>query len=101
MEYLQKKGKYQEAAQPELILLDLNLPKKDGREVLEEIKSDDTLKAIPVVVLTSSDETDDVNHAYAHMANCYVTKPIEFDEFMTVITRLRDFWLSSVKLPDT
>ncbi len=101
LEYLNRTGKHRDATQPGLILLDLNLPKKDGRQILEEIKSDSALKTIPVVVLTSSDEADDIKHAYEHMASCYVQKPLEFDEFMTVIVRLRDFWLSSVKPPET
>lgn len=100
VEFLRKKGQYREAARPDLILLDLNLPKKDGREILKEIKSDDALKTIPVVVLTTSDDIDDVKKAYADMANCYITKPIEFDEFMAVIKRIGDFWLSFVKLPN-
>ncbi|MGZ4903624.1 MAG: response regulator [Halobacteriota archaeon] len=101
IEFLRRKGRYKEAARPDLILLDLNLPQKDGREILKEVKSDDALRTIPVVVLTTSDDIDDVKNAYADMANCYITKPIEFDEFIAVIERIGDFWLSFVKLPST
>ncbi len=101
VEFLRKKGQYRGAARPDLILLDLNLPHKDGREILKEIKSDAALKTIPVVVLTTSDDVEDVKSAYADMANCYIAKPIEFDEFMAVIKRIGDFWLSFVKLPNT
>lgn len=101
VEFLRKKGQYRGAARPDLILLDLNLPHKDGREILKEVKSDDARKTIPVVVLTTSDDVEDVKSAYADMANCYITKPIEFDEFVAVIKRIGDFWLSSVKLPST
>lgn len=101
VEFLRKKGQYRGAARPDLILLDLNLPHKDGREILKEVKSDDARKTIPVVVLTTSDDVEDVKSAYADMANCYITKPIEFDEFVAVIKRIGDFWLSFVKLPST
>lgn len=101
VEFLRKKGQYRGAARPDLILLDLNLPHKDGREILKGVKSDDARKTIPVVVLTTSDDVEDVKSAYADMANCYITKPIEFDEFVAVIKRIGDFWLSSVKLPST
>jgi DNA-binding response OmpR family regulator len=82
-----------------MILLDLNLPKKDGREVLAVIKGDHDLKRIPVVVLTTSKEEEDVHRAYNLAANCYVTKPVEFDEFMKVIRAIEDFWLTIVALP--
>lgn len=91
--------KYRNAVQPDLILLDLNLPKMDGREVLEEIKADDRLKRIPVVVLTTSAAEEDVARAYGSYANCYITKPVELDQFLSVVQSIDSFWLSLVKLP--
>jgi CheY-like chemotaxis protein len=99
MDYLKKRGKHSKAAQPDLILLDLNLPKKDGREVLAEIKEDKDLKRIPVVVLTISKAEEDILKSYNLHANCYITKPIEFNQFMDVIRSIEDFWLTIVKLP--
>jgi CheY-like chemotaxis protein len=84
---------------PDLVLLDLNLPKKDGREVLEEIKSDPALRNIPVVVLTSSQAEQDILKAYDLHANCYVTKPVDLDQFITVVKSIEDFWFTIVKLP--
>jgi chemotaxis family two-component system response regulator Rcp1 len=84
---------------PDLIFLDLNLPKKDGREVLKEIKSDDDLKAIPVVVLTVSKSEEDILKSYDLHANCYITKPVDLDQFMKVIRSIQEFWLTIVKLP--
>ena len=84
---------------PDLILLDLNLPKKDGREVLADVKADDQLKKIPVVVLTTSAAEDDVVHAYGAHANCYITKPVELDSFFRVVQSIESFWLTLVKLP--
>ncbi|MDO8302139.1 MAG: response regulator [Sedimentisphaerales bacterium] len=98
--YLNKKGEYANAARPDLILLDLNLPKKSGREVLEEIKQDDTLKCIPVVVLTVSRAEEDVLHSYNLHANCYITKPVDFEKFMEVVKAIENFWLTIVKLPN-
>lgn len=99
MAYLRKEGKYADAYRPDLILLDLNLPKKDGREVLAEIKSDPSLRAIPVVVMTISKAEEDIFKSYNLHANCYVTKPVDFDQFMKVIKMIEDFWLTIVKLP--
>ena len=99
MEFLRREGKFSDAVCPDLILLDLNLPKKDGREVLTEIKSDDKLKHIPVVVLTISKAEEDVLKAYDLHANCYITKPIDFEQFIKVVECIQDFWLTIVKLP--
>ena len=99
LEFLHKKGKHKGAPKPDIILLDLNLPKKDGREVLQEIKADDKLKRIPVVVLTTSQAEEDILRSYNLHANCYVTKPVDLDQFMGVVRRIEDFWLTVVKLP--
>jgi CheY-like chemotaxis protein len=100
LEFLRRQGKYSAAPRPDLILLDLNLPRKDGREVLAEIKSDDHLKTIPVVVLTTSRAEQDVLQAYKHHANCYVTKPVDFEQFLHVVQSIESFWLMLVTLPD-
>ncbi|MFA5042877.1 MAG: response regulator [Kiritimatiellia bacterium] len=99
MAFLRREGRYAKAARPDLILLDLNLPRKDGREVLREIKSDETLKVIPVVVLTVSKAEEDVLKSYKLHANCYITKPIDLDQFSKVVKTIQDFWLMIVKLP--
>lgn len=99
MAFLRKKGKYANMPRPDLILLDLNLPKKDGREVLAEIKSDEDLKHIPVVVLTISKAEEDILRAYGLHANCYIVKPIDFDQFIKVVKSIEDFWFTIVKLP--
>jgi chemotaxis family two-component system response regulator Rcp1 len=99
MDFLHHKGKWNQAPYPDLILLDLNLPKKDGREVLEEIKADNDLKRIPVVVLTTSKAEEDILRMYDQHANCYITKPIDFDQFIEVVRSIENFWLSIVKLP--
>jgi CheY-like chemotaxis protein len=99
MEYLRREGKYKDAPRPDIILLDLNLPRKDGREVLEEIKSDDKLKRIPVVVLTTSKAEEDVLRTYNLHANCYVTKPVDLEKFMVVVKTIDIFWLTVVTLP--
>jgi chemotaxis family two-component system response regulator Rcp1 len=99
LDFVYRRGPFTEAPRPDMVLLDLNLPKKDGREVLAVIKSDPDLKRIPVVVLTTSKEEEDVLRAYNLAANCYVTKPVEFDEFMKVIRAIEDFWLTIVALP--
>ena len=99
LEFLRRQGKFTNANRPDLILLDLNLPRKDGREVLDEIKSDNDLKRIPVVVLTTSKAEEDVIRMYTQHANCYITKPIDFDQFILVIKSIEEFWLSIVKLP--
>lgn len=96
---LRKEGKHQDAATPDLILLDLNLPRKDGREVLREIKSEPRLSNIPIVVLTTSKEEQDILASYELHANCYITKPVELDKFLDVVKSIEDFWLTVVKLP--
>jgi CheY-like chemotaxis protein len=97
--FLHREGEYADALYPDLILLDLNLPKKDGPEVLAEIKEDPALKHIPVVILTSSQEGEDIVKAYNLHANCYVTKPIDLEQFIMVVKSISDFWLTIVKLP--
>ncbi|HEX9445543.1 MAG TPA: response regulator [Candidatus Binatia bacterium] len=97
--FLRREGKYADALKPDLILLDLNLPKKDGREVLQEIKGDDDLKKIPVVVLTTSAAERDILRAYNLHANCYITKPVDLEQFIRVVQVIEDFWLTIVKLP--
>jgi CheY-like chemotaxis protein len=92
-------GKYADAPHPDLILLDLNLPKKDGREVLDDIKRDARLKHIPVVILTTSQAEQDIVKSYELHANCYIAKPVDLDQFMSVVKSVQDFWLSVVKLP--
>ncbi len=99
MEFLRRLNGYADAPRPDLILLDLNLPKKDGREVLTEIKADETLRSIPVVILTTSDADEDVAKAYRQYANCYVRKPIDLNRFIEVIKIIENFWLSIVELP--
>lgn len=99
LDYLRKKGKFASAARPDLILLDLNLPKIDGRQVLKEIKSDEKLKTIPVVVLTMSKSEEDILKSYKLHANCYITKPVDLAQFSKVARTIQDFWLTIVKLP--
>lgn len=99
MDFLHKKGKYASARRPDLILLDLNLPRKSGREVLVEIKSDDNLKAIPVVVLTTSNAEEDIVKSYNLHANCYVVKPVGFENFLAAVQSIRHFWFGVVALP--
>lgn len=99
LQYLHKEGSYADAPRPDLILLDLNLPKKNGREVLLDIKGDKALKCIPVVVLTTSDSEEDIVQAYQGGANCYITKPVELSRFIRLLRSLEDFWFSLVKLP--
>jgi two-component system, chemotaxis family, response regulator Rcp1 len=97
--FLRRQGQYSGAVRPDLILLDLNLPRKDGREVLSEIKADPQLKTIPVVVLTTSRAEQDVLHSYQLQANCYITKPVDLEQFITVVKSIEDFWLTIVTLP--
>lgn len=97
--FLHQEGRYAEAPHPDLILLDLNLPKKDGREVLAEIKADENLRRIPVVILTSSKAEEDIFKAYNLQANCYITKPMGLDQFVKVVKSIQEFWLTIVKLP--
>ena len=99
MAFLRREGKYAKVGRPDLILLDLNLPKKDGREVLAEIKTDEHLKLIPVVILTVSKDEEDILKTYNLHANCYITKPIDFEQFMKVVKGIEEFWLTIVKLP--
>ncbi len=99
MSFLHREGEYAEAPLPDLILLDLNLPKKDGRQVLAEIKADDNLKRIPVVILTTSQAEEDVLKSYNLHANCYISKPIDLNQFLHVVRSIEDFWLSIVILP--
>jgi chemotaxis family two-component system response regulator Rcp1 len=99
IEFLRRQGRNAQAGRPDLILLDLNLPCKDGREVLAEIKADAMLRRIPVIILTTSQAEDDIHRAYDLNANCYVTKPAEFDQFNRVIRCLDEFWLTVAKLP--
>ena len=102
LDYLLRRGQYQPPAQaprPGLILLDLNMPRKDGREVLAEVKGDPDLKRIPVVILTVSQAEQDILESYNLHANCYITKPVDLDRFLTVVKSIEDFWLTIVKLP--
>jgi chemotaxis family two-component system response regulator Rcp1 len=99
MDFLNRVGKHANVPRPDLILLDLNLPKKDGREVLEEIKESPALKSIPVVILTTSASEADILRSYRLHANCYITKPVDLDGFLEVVKSIDSFWLSVVKLP--
>ncbi len=99
MAFLRKEEKYKDVPRPDLILLDLNLPKKSGREVLAEIKADEKLRTIPVVVLTTSQSEDDISKAYNLNANCFISKPVDLDQFMKVVQSIETFWLTIVKLP--
>ena len=99
MEFLRRQGRFGEAPRPDLILLDLNLPRKDGREVLAEVKADPELKRIPVVVLTTSRAEEDVLRAYNLHANCYVTKPVDLEQFMKIVSQIDEFWVKVVTLP--
>src|SRR5680860_16086 len=99
MAFLRREGEHVQAHRPELILLDLNLPKMDGREVLALVKEDDSLKVIPTVILTTSEAEADIVKCYQLQANCYLTKPVQFDEFTSLVRSINDFWLTRVKLP--
>ena len=99
LDYLRKVGPYEHAVRPDIVLLDLNLPKKDGREVLAAMKQDPALRTIPVVILTTSQAEEDVLRAYNLSANCYVTKPVDFDQFMRIVRAIEEFWLNVVTLP--
>lgn len=99
LDFLYGRGEYTEASRPDLILLDLNMPKMDGREVLETIKQDPNLKRIPVVILTTSTAAEDIKKSYDLNANCYISKPVDLDKFMEVIKSIKNFWLSVVEFP--
>lgn len=99
LEYLHREGRFAQAARPDIILLDLNLPRKGGREVLAEIKTDPRLKSIPVVILTTSQAEEDITESYNQHANCYIVKPVELDQFINVVRTIEGFWLQIVKLP--
>jgi len=99
LDFLRRNGSHADAVQPDLILLDLNLPKKDGREVLEEIKDDEGLKHIPVVILTTSSAEEDILKTYRLHANCYITKPVGLQEFSKIVDAIENFWFTIVKLP--
>jgi CheY-like chemotaxis protein len=99
LSYLRREGQFAKVARPDLILLDLNLPRRDGREVLAEIKTDDDLRQIPVVVLTTSQADEDIVHSYQLHANAYVTKPVDFDRFIAVVRQIDEFFVQVVKLP--
>jgi two-component system, chemotaxis family, response regulator Rcp1 len=99
MAFLRKEGKYADAPRPDIVLLDLNLPRKDGREVLAEVKADPRLKIIPIVVLTSSKSDEDILRSYGLHANCYITKPVDFSRFKEVVKAIESFWFTIVTLP--
>lgn len=99
MAYLRREGQYANATRPDIVLLDLNMPRKDGREVLAEMKADDALKRIPVVILTTSEAEQDILRTYDLHANCYLTKPVDLDQFISIVKSVEDFWLTIVKLP--
>ena len=99
MAYLRREGRYASATRPDIVLLDLNMPKKDGREVLAEMKSDHRLRRIPVVILTTSEAEQDILKTYDLHANCYITKPVDLDQFISLVKSVEDFWLTIVKLP--
>jgi len=99
IEFLDKNGKYKKAITPDLILLDVNLPKMNGHEVLKYVKQHKELKKIPVIMLTTSSSKEDINSSYQNYANCYITKPIEVDDFMKAVNQIEEFWVNLVKLP--
>jgi DNA-binding response OmpR family regulator len=100
LQYLRKEGRFEKAETPDLILLDINLPRLDGKEVLSEIKKDEKLMVIPVVMLTTSDSEKDIMESYHNHANCYITKPVDFHKFMEVVHVIKNFWISIVQLPN-
>lgn len=99
IDFLSKVGKYDNVTTPNLILLDINLPKKNGHEVLNFIKENDDIKHIPVIMLTTSSSDKDINKSYESYANCYITKPVEVEDFLEIVSKIEDFWISIVKLP--
>ena len=100
LEFLRKQGKFAPSPTPDIILLDLNLPRKDGREVLAEVKTDEVLRFIPVIVLTTSDSEQDITKAYSLYANCFITKPVDLDQFIFIIRQIEIFWFQVIKLPN-
>jgi CheY-like chemotaxis protein len=100
LDFLHRRNGYEEAPRPDLIFLDLNLPRKDGRQVLSDIKSDPSLKRIPVVILTTSKNEEDVLRSYDQHANCFITKPVDFNRFLEVVKSIEEFWLTVVRLPE-
>lgn len=100
LDFLYRRGAHADVPRPDLILLDLNLPRKDGREVLREIKTDDSLKRIPVVILTTSRNEEDVLKTYNLHANCYIAKPVEFNRFVEVVQSIKEFWFTVVTMPE-
>lgn len=101
MEYLRKEGEFADAEEPDIILLDINLPRKNGLEVLKEVKTDETLRHIPVVMLTTSDSPDDIETSYKEHTNAFITKPVDVEKFLEIGKQLKDFWFCVVKLPKT
>jgi two-component system, chemotaxis family, response regulator Rcp1 len=101
LKFLHKEAPYQEALTPDIVFLDINLPKIDGIEVLSIVKNDDQLKVIPVIMLTTSDAEKDIMKAYCNHANCYITKPVDIEKFMEVIQSIKSFWINIVRLPNT
>lgn len=101
LDFLYQRGDYADAPRPELILLDLNLPRKNGDEVLKEVKDDHDLRRIPIIILTSSESEEDVVNSYGHYANAYLTKPVDPFEFIEIIKKFEEFWFSIVRLPDS
>jgi len=100
LEFLRQEGEYEDAPRPDLVLLDLNMPRKDGEDVLKEMQADDSLNRIPVVVLTSSESEEDIAKSYELNANAYLTKPVDFDGFVEIVNRMEEFWFQVVKLPE-
>jgi len=100
LEFLRQDGEYADAPRPDLVLLDLNMPRKDGEDVLEAMQADESLRRIPVVVLTSSESEEDIAKSYELNANAYLTKPVDFDGFVEIVNRMEDFWFQVVKLPE-
>lgn len=101
LRFLRREGEFADAPRPDIVLLDLNLPRKDGREVLADLKADPSLRKIPVVVLTTSEAEQDILRTYELHANCYITKPVDLDKFITIVRAIENFWLSVVKLPQS
>ena len=99
MDFLHRRGKFPSAPRPDMIILDLNMPRKNGQEVLAEIKADSDLRDIPVIILTTSKSREDISKAYGLFANCYISKPVDFDEFTKVVQTIQDFWFTVVTLP--